>query len=173
MWLALGVALCPAAMAGALNAGVDPTVVIVGGLIPFGIAFAMNSAVHSYLILAYAEDDKVAMNVGFYYMANACGRLARHDPLRTALPMARPHRVPVDVGRVPRPRPGCCPSYCRPRGRSDSLSGPAGKRVERRFEIVHRLVVQPEHVVVRSRTMPCSSITITARLVPKRDEYAR
>jgi len=75
VWLALGVALCPAAMAGALNAGVDPTVVIVGGLIPFGIAFAMNSAVHSYLILAYAEDDKVAMNVGFYYMANAFGRL--------------------------------------------------------------------------------------------------
>jgi predicted MFS family arabinose efflux permease len=32
--------------------------------------------VHSYLILAYADNDKVAMNVGFYYMANACGRLA-------------------------------------------------------------------------------------------------
>ncbi len=76
VWLALGVALWPAAMAGALNAGVDPTVVILGGLIPFGIAFAMNSAVHSYLILAYAEDDKVAMSVGFYYMANAIGRLA-------------------------------------------------------------------------------------------------
>ncbi len=76
VWLALGVALCPAAMAGALNAGVDPTVVILGGLIPFGIAFAMSSAVHSYLILAYAEDDKVAMSVGFYYMANAIGRLA-------------------------------------------------------------------------------------------------
>jgi MFS family permease len=75
-WLALGVALCPAVMAGALNAGVDPTVVILGGLIPFGIAFAMNSAVHSYLILAYADSDKVAMNVGFYYMANAIGRLA-------------------------------------------------------------------------------------------------
>ena len=36
----------------------------------------MNSAVHSYLILAYADGDKVAMNVGFYYMANAAGRLA-------------------------------------------------------------------------------------------------
>ena len=31
---------------------------------------------HSYLILAYADNKKVAMNVGFYYMANACGRLA-------------------------------------------------------------------------------------------------
>jgi hypothetical protein len=35
----------------------------------------MNSSVHSYLILAYTDSDKVAMNVGFYYMANACGRL--------------------------------------------------------------------------------------------------
>ena len=39
------------------------------------IAVALNSAVHSYLILAYAQGDKVAMNVGFYYMANAGGRL--------------------------------------------------------------------------------------------------
>ena len=63
-------------MAIALNAGINPTVVIIVGLIPFGFMFAMNSAVHSYLILAYADNDKVAMNVGFYYMANACGRLA-------------------------------------------------------------------------------------------------
>jgi predicted MFS family arabinose efflux permease len=76
MWLALGLAVCPAAIAIALTAHVDPTIAIVGGLIPFGVAFAMNSAVHSYLILAYADNDKVAMNVGFYYMANACGRLA-------------------------------------------------------------------------------------------------
>ncbi len=75
-WLALGLAVCPAAMAIALDADIDPTLVIVGGLIPFGIAFALNSAVHSYLILSYADNDKVAMNVGFYYMANACGRLA-------------------------------------------------------------------------------------------------
>jgi MFS family permease len=76
VWLALGVAVWPAAMAVALSAGVNPTVVILGGLIPFGVAFAMNSAVHSYLILAYADNKKVAMSVGFYYMANACGRLA-------------------------------------------------------------------------------------------------
>ena len=37
--------------------------------------FALNSTVHSYLILAYAENARVAMNVGFYYMANAGGRL--------------------------------------------------------------------------------------------------
>ena len=42
----------------------------------FGFVFALNSAVHSFLILHYADGDKVAMNVGFYYMANAGGRLA-------------------------------------------------------------------------------------------------
>jgi len=41
----------------------------------FGVVFAINSAVHSFLILAYSDNDKVAMNVGFYYMANAGGRL--------------------------------------------------------------------------------------------------
>jgi MFS family permease len=76
VWLAFGVAACPAAMAIALDTNINPTIPIVIGLIPFGVAFAMNSAVHSYLILAYADNDKVAMNVGFYYMANACGRLA-------------------------------------------------------------------------------------------------
>ena len=50
--------------------------VVVAGLIAFGVVFALNSAVHSYLILAYTDSDKVAMNVGFYYMANAGGRLA-------------------------------------------------------------------------------------------------
>ena len=49
--------------------------VLVVGLIAFGIVFAINSSVHSYLILAYSHHDKVAMNVGFYYMANAGGRL--------------------------------------------------------------------------------------------------
>ena len=45
------------------------------GLGAFGIVFASNSALHSYLTIAHAEGDKVAMNVGFYYMANAAGRL--------------------------------------------------------------------------------------------------
>jgi hypothetical protein len=75
MRLAFVLAIFPAAIAIALEAGADPAVVLVVGLIAFGVIFAMNSAVHSYLILAYAEGDKVAMNVGFYYMANAFGRL--------------------------------------------------------------------------------------------------
>ena len=48
---------------------------LVTGLVLFGAVFAINSAVHSYLILAYSDFDRVSMNVGFYYMANAGGRL--------------------------------------------------------------------------------------------------
>lgn len=75
-WLALSLAALPAAIAGALAAGASPTIVLIAGLIAFGVLFALSSAVHSYLILAYADGDRVAMNVGFYYMANAAGRLA-------------------------------------------------------------------------------------------------
>ncbi len=73
--LAFVMAAFPAAIALALGADFDPTTVLVAGLIVFGVIFAFNSAVHSYLILSYAESDRVAMNVGFYYMANAGGRL--------------------------------------------------------------------------------------------------
>ena len=73
--LAFALAVFPCGIALALMAGVDPTLVVVFGLIAFGVIFALNSAVHSYLILAYTDSDKVAMNVGFYYMANAFGRL--------------------------------------------------------------------------------------------------
>jgi MFS family permease len=58
-----------------LGAGAAPGPVVVGGLALFGAVFALNSAVHSYLILDYTDGDKVALNVGFYYMANAGGRL--------------------------------------------------------------------------------------------------
>ena len=66
----------PAAIALALQLGLPANLVIVGGLMLFGIVFAFNSAVHSYLVLAFTDDDKVALNVGFYYMANSGGRLA-------------------------------------------------------------------------------------------------
>jgi predicted MFS family arabinose efflux permease len=75
-WLAFALATLPAAIAVALISGADPTVTLIVGLIVFGGVFALNSAVHSFLILDYADGDKVAMNVGFYYMANAAGRLA-------------------------------------------------------------------------------------------------
>lgn len=48
--------------------------VVVGGLGVFGFAFAVNSSVHSYLVLAYAGSEKAAEDVGFYYAANAAGR---------------------------------------------------------------------------------------------------
>jgi hypothetical protein len=51
------------------------TAAVIGGLIVFGVVFALNSSLHSYLILAYAGDEAVSMDVGFYYSANAAGRL--------------------------------------------------------------------------------------------------
>ena len=66
----------PVAIALALAQGWNPGAVLIIGLVLFGAVFAINSALHSYLILAYSDFDKVAMNVGFYYMANAGGRLA-------------------------------------------------------------------------------------------------
>ncbi|QOV22840.1 organoarsenical effux MFS transporter ArsJ [Anabaenopsis elenkinii] len=66
----------PAAIALALQLGVPGNIAIIGGLLVFGVVFAFNSAVHSYLVLAFTDDDKVAINVGFYYMANSGGRLA-------------------------------------------------------------------------------------------------
>ena len=50
-------------------------VVLLGGLLLFGVVFAVNSSLHSYLIVHYADADGVSMDVGFYYMANAMGRL--------------------------------------------------------------------------------------------------
>ncbi|MEZ4601073.1 MAG: organoarsenical effux MFS transporter ArsJ [Syntrophotaleaceae bacterium] len=58
-----------------VQSGLSPWLTVVAGLALFGIVFAVNSAVHSYLILAYTESDQIALNVGFYYMANAMGRL--------------------------------------------------------------------------------------------------
>jgi predicted MFS family arabinose efflux permease len=65
----------PLALAFALELRAKPAPTLMIGLGLFMIVFAINSAVHSYLILAYSEDDEVATNVGFYYMANAGGRL--------------------------------------------------------------------------------------------------
>jgi predicted MFS family arabinose efflux permease len=75
VWSA-SLALVPAALAAAVLAGVEPVEwVVVAGLGLFGVAFAVNSSVHSYLVLAYAGSEKAAEDVGFYYAANALGRL--------------------------------------------------------------------------------------------------
>jgi predicted MFS family arabinose efflux permease len=74
LWAFL-LALIPGAIAIGLQIGWPADYVLVIGLILFGVVFAINSAIHSYLILAYSDHEKVAMSVGFYYMANAGGRL--------------------------------------------------------------------------------------------------
>lgn len=74
-------ALIPAALAlmALIGGGAEPplwlTLVLVAGLLAFGVVFALNSALHSYLILAFSSADRVTMDVGFYYMSNAAGRL--------------------------------------------------------------------------------------------------
>lgn len=65
----------PALIALTLMSGLRGDIAVTGGLVVFGIVFAFNSAVHSYLVLACTEDKDVALNVGFYYMANSGGRL--------------------------------------------------------------------------------------------------
>lgn len=69
----------PAILVVALQAGAalpaSPVTVVVASLMLFGLPFAVNSSLHSYLILAYAGSKKAAEDVGFYYAANAAGRL--------------------------------------------------------------------------------------------------
>lgn len=69
----------PALLAGVVYQRSDPTAwltaLVVVGLLVFGALFAINSSLHSYLILAFTDSKRVTMDVGFYYMANAAGRL--------------------------------------------------------------------------------------------------
>ena len=67
--------LLPAGIAAALLLGWHPDAVLIAGLLLFGVVFAINSSVHSYLIVSWARQDGVSLDVGFYYMANAAGRL--------------------------------------------------------------------------------------------------
>ena len=65
----------PGLIAVALWREVDASIAVIAGLAAFGVVFAMNSSIHSYMVLAYTDQDNVSLNVGFYYMANAAGRL--------------------------------------------------------------------------------------------------
>lgn len=73
--LGIGLAAVTALIPIGLRLGAPPAWTMLGGLGLFGIVFALNSSVHSYLVLAYSEADRVSLSVGFYYMANAAGRL--------------------------------------------------------------------------------------------------
>lgn len=59
----------------ALSLGSHEVWVLLVGLGIFGAVFALNSSLHSYLIVSYARKDGTSLDVGFYYMANAMGRL--------------------------------------------------------------------------------------------------
>ena len=78
LWAGLLVPI-PFLLAAAAWAAGDPapwlTATLIGGLLLFGFVFAVNSSVHSYLILAYGSAERITRDVGFYYMANAAGRL--------------------------------------------------------------------------------------------------
>ncbi len=71
----LPLACVPAAIAIAMSYGQNLQPIIIGGLFLFGVLFAINSSLHSYLIVSYAKDDGASLDVGFYYMSNAMGRL--------------------------------------------------------------------------------------------------
>jgi predicted MFS family arabinose efflux permease len=72
---ALVLAFIPAIIALALMNDFNPTWSLMTGLTVFGVLFAINSSLHSYLIVSYANEDGVSLDIGFYYMANALGRL--------------------------------------------------------------------------------------------------
>ncbi|CEG54817.1 Putative major facilitator superfamily permease [Stutzerimonas xanthomarina] len=72
---ALALAGLPALIALGLSANWSAPTVLLGGLMIFGVLFAVNSSLHSYLIVSYAKEDGVSLDVGFYYMSNAMGRL--------------------------------------------------------------------------------------------------
>ena len=72
---ALVLTLVPAMIALGVESESYPHEILIGGLLLFGAIFAVNSSLHSYLIVSYASDDGVSLDVGFYYMANAMGRL--------------------------------------------------------------------------------------------------
>ena len=68
-------AIIPPSIVFALGVDMAPEPTVVVGLLLFGVIFAVNSAVHSYLIVSFAANDGVSLDVGFYYMSNAAGRL--------------------------------------------------------------------------------------------------
>lgn len=77
-WSAL-LLIVPASLAALVWFVPEPTIALTGiiilGLLVFGAIFAVNSALHSYLILSFTDARRVTMDVGFYYMSNAAGRL--------------------------------------------------------------------------------------------------
>ncbi len=74
LW-AIPLAVLTAGIAIGVNLDNGLEAILIGGLLLFGVLFAINSSLHSYLIVSYAKEDGASLDVGFYYMANAIGRL--------------------------------------------------------------------------------------------------
>ena len=74
MWL-IPLMLVPVLIGLGVEHSTSLNLIIIAGLLIFGAVFAVNSSLHSYLIVSYAKADGVSLDVGFYYMANAMGRL--------------------------------------------------------------------------------------------------
>ncbi|MDN2660209.1 MULTISPECIES: organoarsenical effux MFS transporter ArsJ [Neptunomonas] len=74
-WWALSLTVLPGLIAIGLMLELNPATLLICGLAIFGAVFAVNSSLHSYLIVSYAGNDGVSLDVGFYYMSNAMGRL--------------------------------------------------------------------------------------------------
>lgn len=74
-WWGLFLVVATVSIALAMTHFEAPATVLIVGLGVFGLLFAINSSIHSYLIVSYAKEDGASMDVGFYYMANAMGRL--------------------------------------------------------------------------------------------------
>ena len=74
VWAAV-LGVVPVIIGWALTFGWHPKTILLAGLLVFGALFAVNSSLHSFLIVNYAGEDGVSLDVGFYYMANAMGRL--------------------------------------------------------------------------------------------------
>ncbi|GAA3972830.1 organoarsenical effux MFS transporter ArsJ [Allohahella marinimesophila] len=72
---AMALAAFPALIALSMGTEIPVEVVLIGGLLAFGVLFAVNSSLHSYLIVSYAREEGASLDVGFYYMSNAGGRL--------------------------------------------------------------------------------------------------
>lgn len=72
---AAALAALPGLIAIGMGTDLSAQAVLIGGLLVFGALFAVNSSLHSYLIVSYAKEDGVSLDVGFYYMSNALGRL--------------------------------------------------------------------------------------------------
>ena len=75
MFWATALALVTGLICASVYFSYNPLYTLLPGLLAFGAVFAINSSVHSYLIVSYADAKHVSMDVGFYYMANASGRL--------------------------------------------------------------------------------------------------